>query len=108
MEARYGGIDSILLWQFYPNSGIDARNNFDFIDSLPGGMTAVQDLITQFHDRGVKVMWPIFPWDTGTNSFGVSGVNAMGSVTPGHEVPQVAKAIETGADVSTHAILTTT
>ena len=98
LEERYGGIDSVLLWQFYPNSGIDSRNNFDFIDSLPGGMAAVQDVIRQFHARGVKVLWPIFPWDTGTNSFGVDGPNRMGSVEVGQEIPQVAFAIETGAD----------
>ena len=23
VEERYGGIDSVLVWQFYPNSGVD-------------------------------------------------------------------------------------
>ena len=86
VTSRYGGIDSILLWQFYPNAGIDARSNFDFIDSLPGGLAAVQQLITDFHAHGVKVLWPIFPWDTGTADFGEQ------------YVAQVAKAIATGAD----------
>ena len=86
VEDRFGGIDSILLWQFYPNAGIDARNNYEFIDSLPGGMDAVRDLVAAFHGHGVKVLWPIFPWDTGTHDFG------------SQPAAQVAKAIETGAD----------
>eukprot|EP01046_Picozoa_sp_COSAG06_P063076 COSAG06_NODE_14495_length_1151_cov_2.519962_1_plen_211_part_00 len=70
LTTRYGGIDSVLLWQFYPNAGIDARNNFDYIDSLPGGKAAAKQLVADFHRHGVKVLWPYFPWDVGTRNTG--------------------------------------
>lgn len=70
VKSRYGGIDSVLLWHFYPNAGIDARNSFDLIDSLPGGRVAVKQLVADFHRHGVRVLWPFFPWDVGTHDTG--------------------------------------
>lgn len=34
--ARYGGIDSALIWPTYPCIGMDDRNQFDMIEALPG------------------------------------------------------------------------
>ena len=70
VEERYGGIDSVLVWQFYPNSGVDDRNNFDMIENLPGGMAGVQRMVAAFQERGVKVLWACFPWDHGTRNTG--------------------------------------
>jgi gamma-glutamyl hercynylcysteine S-oxide synthase len=66
LEARYGGIDSVLIWHTYPNIGIDSRNQFDLLADLPGGTTAVKAMIADFHRHGVKVFFPVMVWDQGT------------------------------------------
>ena len=74
---RYGGIDSILLWQGYPNIGIDERNQFDMIDSLPGGIDKLKDLVKDFNDHGVQVLFPYLPWDQGTRDNGQSDITSL-------------------------------
>ena len=54
LRVRYGGVDSVVLWQFYPNGGVDNRNQFDMIESLPGGIAAVRRLVEHFEAAGVK------------------------------------------------------
>ena len=67
---RYGGIDSILLWPVYPNLGIDDRNQLDMIAAMPGGLVGVRQMITDFHERGVRVLFPMMMWDQGTHDPG--------------------------------------
>lgn len=76
---RYGGVDTVLFWPTYPNIGIDDRNQWDYFYALPGGVQGVRGMVDDFHKRGVKVIIPINPWDTGTNqwsngSFGAGGL----------------------------------
>ncbi|MEN3746708.1 SUMF1/EgtB/PvdO family nonheme iron enzyme [Sphingomonas sp. HF-S3] len=66
LVKRYGGIDSVLVWPFYPNSGIDARNHIDMIRSMPGGISGVKQMVDDFHRRGVRVLFPMMMWDQGT------------------------------------------
>jgi len=67
VTARYGGINSVLIWPTYPNMGIDSRNQFDWIRDMPGGLNGVKKMVAQFHRRGVRVLFPYNPWDIGTH-----------------------------------------
>lgn len=66
VTTRYGGIDSVLIWPTYPNIGIDARNQFDYFRAMPGGMSGIKQLTSDFKRHGVRVLWGYNPWDQGT------------------------------------------
>ena len=70
LNKRYGGIDAVLLWPVYPNIGIDDRNQHDMMRDLPGGIAGVKQMVDDFHRRGVHVLFPVMPWDTGTHDEG--------------------------------------
>jgi formylglycine-generating enzyme required for sulfatase activity len=71
LEKRYGGIDSVLVWSVYCNIGIDNRNQHDMVRALPGGLAGVKQMVADFHRRGVRVLFPVMPWDVGTHDEGV-------------------------------------
>ena len=55
LDARYGGIDGVLLWGTYPNMGVDERSQFDLLEDVPGGLAALKGVVDQFRARGVRV-----------------------------------------------------
>jgi formylglycine-generating enzyme required for sulfatase activity len=77
LEKQYGGIDSVLIWDTYPNLGIDDRNQFDRLRDLPGGIGSVKDMVAAFHRRNVRVLFPETPWDMGTRDEGATDWDAL-------------------------------
>jgi gamma-glutamyl hercynylcysteine S-oxide synthase len=80
LEKRYGGIDAVLVWPTYPNMGIDNRNQHDMIRSMPGGIEGVRQMITDFHRRHVRVLFPMMMWDQGTRDPEQSWPDAIASI----------------------------
>jgi len=72
LKKEFGGIDSVLIWDTYPNLGVDNRNQFDRLRDMPGGIPAVKQMVADFHRRGVHVLFPETPWDMGTRDEGTS------------------------------------
>ncbi|MGI8772922.1 MAG: formylglycine-generating enzyme family protein [Acidobacteriaceae bacterium] len=70
LEKEFGGVDSVLIWDTYPNLGVDDRNQFDRLRDLPGGIAGVRQMVADFHRRGVRVLFPETPWDLGTRDEG--------------------------------------
>lgn len=77
LEKEFGGVDSALIWDTYPNLGIDHRNQFDRMRDMPGGLAAVRQMVSDFHRRGVRVLFPETPWDMGTRDEGTSDWTAQ-------------------------------
>jgi len=67
LKKRYGGIDAVLVWATYPNMGIDDRNQLEMVESMPGGIEGVRQMVADFHRRGVRVLFPMMMWDEGTH-----------------------------------------
>ena len=68
LGQRYGGIDAVLVWGTYPNMGIDDRNQLEMVESMPGGIDGVRQMVADFHRRGVRVLFPMMMWDEGTHA----------------------------------------
>lgn len=76
LRRRYGGIDSVLLWPVYPNSGVDPRNQLDLLRDMPGGVAGVRAMVRDFQHEGVRVFFPTMPWDVGTRDEGLGQAEA--------------------------------
>jgi iron(II)-dependent oxidoreductase len=66
MKKEFGGFQSVLVWYSYPNIGIDQRNTWQFLNSIPGGMKAITAMVSDFHKNNVKVYFPYTPWEIDT------------------------------------------
>jgi iron(II)-dependent oxidoreductase len=77
LKKRYGGLDAVLIWPTYPDIGVDNRNQYDLVASMPGGMEGVKQMIGDFKKRGVRVFFPIMIWDKGTKPIGTTMALAL-------------------------------
>jgi formylglycine-generating enzyme required for sulfatase activity len=80
LEKRYGGIDAVLVWATYPNMGIDDRNQLEMVESMPGGVEGVRQMVADFHRRGVRVLFPMMMWDEGTHAPSQSWPDAIAAL----------------------------
>lgn len=62
---KFGGYDSVTIWNQYPRLGVDKRSQWDFYDDFPGGRKALKEMVDEFHAHGIKVLLPYIPWDRG-------------------------------------------
>jgi formylglycine-generating enzyme required for sulfatase activity len=65
-EREFGGFDVLVLWHAYPRIGFDERNQYDFYRDIPGGLSALADIIARLHRRGVRAIIDYNPWDLET------------------------------------------
>lgn len=80
LEARFGGVDSVLIWYVYPNIGVDDRNQTDLAHDLPGGLDGLRGAVQAFQRRGVRVFLPTKPWDNGTRPQGQRDWDAIADI----------------------------
>ena len=90
LEKRYGGIDAVLIWATYPNMGIDDRNQLEMVESMPGGVEGVRQMVADFHRRGVRVLFPMMMWDQGTHE-------PPDQLAAGHRRPDEARSTPTAS-----------
>ena len=46
------------MWPTYTNIGVDDRNQFQLIESQPGGISGLRHVVDELHARGVQSLWP--------------------------------------------------
>ena len=80
LDKRYGGIDAVLIWSTYPNMGIDDRNQLEMVESMPGGIDGVRQMVAAFHSRVVRVLFPMMMWDQGTHPPGQPWPDAIAAL----------------------------
>ncbi len=79
-RARFGRVDSVLLWQGYPRIGFDRRTQFDFYRQLPGGLARVRaEVCDVFRASGIRVFVDWNPWADGSPAELAEIVHALGA-----------------------------
>ncbi len=69
LDARrslLGPYDVFILWPTWPRLGVDARNQFDLYQDLPGGLAGLRRQAEYLHGRGERFFISYNPWDEST------------------------------------------
>ncbi len=77
VEARHGAIDALMIWNTYPNLGLDNRSEQGILRDMPGGYAGVKAMIADFHRHNVRVFFSINPWDSRTKAEDLPFLEAM-------------------------------
>lgn len=64
MREDFGGIDFFVFWHTFPRLGVDSRSQFELLDDLPGGRSALRRLFDAARDHGIRPFIQYIPWDT--------------------------------------------
>lgn len=64
---EFGGFDTAILWHQYPRLGVDQRLQWEFFRDFPDGVKGIASAVRRAHERGMKILLPYKPWDTGSS-----------------------------------------
>lgn len=64
--SDFGSCESVCLWAGYPRLGLDRRNQFDYYRQFFGDGDRLGEIVSRFHELGVRVALSYNPWDVGT------------------------------------------
>ena len=70
LEKRYGGIDACCSGRSIRTSASTTATSTTCCATCPAASPDVRQMIADFHRRGVRVLFPVMPWDTGTRDEG--------------------------------------
>lgn len=62
-KKYFGGNDIVVLWSGFPVLGMDQRNQWDLIRSLPGGVKKLHEIASSGMADGIHLMTCYLPWD---------------------------------------------
>ena len=74
IEGAFGRIDAVTLWPALPLVGIDARDQWDWLNGI--GSASVTKATTAFRGLGVRTLLGVVGWDSGTTPSASAGAPA--------------------------------
>ncbi|MFM8450038.1 MAG: formylglycine-generating enzyme family protein [Haliscomenobacter sp.] len=66
LEPILGGTDVVGIWPNWPMLGLDQRNQWDLLRTLPGGTEALRNQAILSRQRGTRFFISYNPWDEST------------------------------------------
>lgn len=66
LKQLIGGTDVVGVWPNWPMLGLDQRNQWDLLRTLPGGLPALREQATRSRQQGTRFFISYNPWDEST------------------------------------------